>query len=411
MSDLAEVRRHWRALLAAALGMGAGLSVNIYITGIFSPHLVAEFGWTKSQFAMVGTLSMLVLISVPIFGRLTDRFGVRRVAAVGAVSMPLSFVGLSLFDGSFGEYCALIAVQTLLGTATTATVYSRLVAERFTGARGLALAIVTCGPAAVGAVGGPLLNGFVDQHGWRAGYQVLAAFSAVASALALALIPSRAGDRAGAVSTRRPAVQDYGAILRSPAFWILVGGMFLCNLPQSLQGLQLKMMLSENGIDSAGAAMMMSAYATGVIVGRFLCGLCLDRYPAEIVAALTMGLPGLGLFVIASTWDAPLAIGAAVLLVGLSQGGESDVVGYLVVRHFPVQIYSSVFGLVAALIGVSSGVGAGLLSASFRFSDRYAPYVFLTGIAVIAGGAMLLLLGRLRSERASVAEGVSTAPG
>jgi MFS family permease len=55
-------------------------------------------------------------------------------------------------------------------------VYTRLIAARFGRARGLALAMVASGPAIFGALGAPLLSRFIDAHGWRTGYQALAAF-------------------------------------------------------------------------------------------------------------------------------------------------------------------------------------------------------------------------------------------
>ena len=394
MTYLGELRFHWRALLASAIGQGSGLSINTYIAAIFAPELIAEFGWAKSDFALLGMATMLTLVGVPIMGRLTDLFGVRRIAAIGVISMPLSFLALSLFEGSFNDYFVLVSLQIIFGTATTATVYSRLVAERFDLARGLALAIVMCGPAVAGAIGTPLLNEYVDTHGWRAGYRALALFSGISGALALALIPGLQPSATKQLRTQRPAAKDYRLIASNKAFWILIAGVFLCNLPQTLQGLQLKLLLADNGIASTQAALMISSFAIGVIVGRFICGIALDRLAPHVVAAIAMGLPCIGMFMIASNQDATLFVGIAVLLMGLSQGAEGDILAYLVVRYFGVQIYSSVLGLVIAAVGISSGIGSALLSFSLRGSDSYAPFVVATGIAVLLGGLLFLLLGR-----------------
>ncbi|MGH8523486.1 MAG: hypothetical protein ACREXY_04505 [Gammaproteobacteria bacterium] len=58
-----------------------------------------------------------------------------------------------------------------------------------------------------------------------------------------------------------------------------------------------------------------------------------------------------------SRLDAPWALALAVALMGLSQGAEGDVAGFLVMRHFGIGVYSSVLGIVIASLGVTSAAG------------------------------------------------------
>ena len=393
MNYLGELRVNWRSLLASTVGHGAGLAASAYIIGTFAPHLLAEFGWSKSDFALLGTATLLTLVCLPIIGRLTDLFGVRRVAITGVLFLPLSYLALSFFNGELRVFIAITVLQVIFGTTTTSTVYSRLVAERFQNARGLGLAIMASGPAIVGAIGAPLLSNYIDTNGWRAAYQALAIFTACFGIIALFLIPPQ--EYPGTLPrSKRQARRDYKAIVRSPAFWVIAGGIFLCNIPQPLHGLQLKMMLLENGAGLSFASKLVSMYAVGVIIGRFVCGLALDRLPAHWVAAIGMGLPSIGMFVLASSIDTPWALASAVLLMGLSQGAEGDIAGYLVLRHFKVDIYSSVLGLVIAALGIGSAIGAGLLSLALKNTGGYDLYLVLTAIGVLIGSGLFLLLGR-----------------
>lgn len=393
MKYLGELRTHWRSLLASTLGHGAGLGASAYILGTFAPHLLAEFGWSKADFALMGTVTLLTLVCLPFVGRLADLFGVRRVAITGVIFLPLSYYGLSYFNGELYHFMGVVVLQVLFGTSTSTTVYSRLVAERFDTARGLGLAIMASGPAIAGAIGAPLLSDYIDAHGWRAGYQVLAAYTAIGGLFALALIPADTHHTPQLRQERRSA-HDYRAILRSPAFWLIAGGIFLCNIPQPLHGVQLKLMLLDNHADSAVAARLVALYATGVIIGRFICGVALDRLPAHLVAAVGMGLPAIGMFVLASSVDTVPALTFAVMMMGLSQGAEGDIAGYLVLRHFKVQIYSSVLGIVIGALGFASSLGAGLLSLALRMSGGYDVYLVLTAIGVLVGSGLFLLLGR-----------------
>lgn len=393
MTYLQEFRAHWRALLSSTIGHGAGLAVSAYIIGTFAPPLMAEFGWSRADFALLGTATLLTVVCLPVIGRITDLFGVRRVATVGVVFMPLSYLALSTFDGQLHTFIAITILQVLFGTTTTSTVYSRLVAERFERARGMGLAIMASGPALIGAIAAPLLSDYIDEQGWRAAYRLMAVLSAGFGALALLLIPRQVRP---VILRRRSAPRDYTAILRNPAFWVIAGGMFLCNLPQPLHGAQLKLMLLDNGLDSASASGLISLYAIGVLIGRFACGLALDRLPAHWVAACSMGLPSLGMLLIASSYDAYAALGAAVLLMGLSQGAEGDIAGYLVVRHFGLEVYSSVLGLVIAALGVASAIGAMTLSASLAASGHYVVFLKAGAIGVLMGAALFAMLGHAR---------------
>jgi hypothetical protein len=76
-----EFRSDPRPLIGAALGLGSGLGNIPFITGIFAPHLMAQFGWSRSAFALVASAGVLVLLALPVWGRL---FGRCRPPAIGA---------------------------------------------------------------------------------------------------------------------------------------------------------------------------------------------------------------------------------------------------------------------------------------------------------------------------------------
>jgi predicted MFS family arabinose efflux permease len=394
MTYFGELKANWRALLASALGLGAGLSINSYVLSVFAPHLLQAFGWSKAQYALLGTTVMATLFCLPIVGRLTDVFGVRRIALIGVISTPLSYLAFSRCDGDIREFVAIMLLQVIFGTTTTATVYSRLVAESFTRARGRAFALVAGWPAIVGAVGVPLLTHTIETQGWRAAYEALAVFSAIVGTVALFLIPRRTESAVRPVTTRQRARADYAALARNPTFWLIVAGVFLCNLPQTLNSMQLNLMLIDNGVSTAQASMMVSIFAVGVIVGRFVCGIALDRLPSHLVAAVGMGVPAIGMFIIVSSIDTIGALSFATLLLGLSMGAEGDIYAYLVVRHFGVQVYSSVLGLTTAVLGIATAVGSVILSITLERTNSFTMFVGFGGIVTVIGSALFLLLGR-----------------
>ncbi|MFV8819360.1 MFS transporter [Haliea sp. E17] len=391
-----EFRRGWRPLAAATVGLSAGMSLNAYVTSIFGPYLLEAFAWSKAAFALMGTLSLVTIILIPVVGRLTDLFGVRVIALPGIIGYPVSLVLLSMLQGDIRVFYALILLQTIFCIGTTTAVYCRLVAQAFNRSRGLALAICACGPAVVGALASPALTSFNEAFGWRAGYQVLAVFSALLGIVTLLLLP-RTNREAMLVQRReRNARKDYATILRHPAFWALLTGAFLCSMPHALAYSQIKLMLQEHGVTPMQAGYMVSVFAGGVLLGRFGAGAALDRFPTHIVSAVVMGLPAIGLFIMA-TDNAPLGLLVlSVALLGLSFGGEADVLAYATAQYFPIAIYSSVVGLLLSAVGVAIGLGSTLLSYTLTLADSFSLFMTVAGTAVITGAFCFLWLGRLQ---------------
>src|SRR3546814_6750802 len=151
------------------------------------------------------------------------------MATIGVNWTPLVLLALCAMTGALALFFVLTLIQiTVLGSCTTAPVYSRLSTFRVDRARGLALALAACAPAIVAAALIPSFAGFVETHGWRAGYRALALYTAMGGAIALLMIPA-GSDRAGTIKTSAPVKRDYRAIVRNRAFQLIVLGFVLTN--------------------------------------------------------------------------------------------------------------------------------------------------------------------------------------
>jgi MFS family permease len=389
-----ELRGGWRPLLAVVIGLSSGLVMTSYTIGIMGPHLVAEFGWAKSDMALVGVLAIFAVFLFPFVGRSADVLGVRKTAAIGVIASPILFFALSRIN-TLGAYAVLYTLQAAVLVTTTPPVYCRIVVQYFKEGRGLALGIASAGPALAVAVGGPFFNNFITDHGWRAGYLVLAAYTMIGGLIALLMLPPEMrGDKSRSVPRPKRARADYALIFRSAPFWIIFIAILLCSLPQAVMTSQLSLILEENGAAGKAASIMISAYASGMIIGRLVSGVALDRFSARWVATISLALSGLGLLVIASGWDSRPVLFFSVLTFGLSVGAESDVVAYLVVRNFGLRLYSSVHSIVATSTAVAAVLGSVMLSVFLKNTSFYAPFLGITGVLAVLGSLLFLLLPR-----------------
>lgn len=396
MKYAGEFREHWRSWVGAALGLSVGAGTQAYSNSLFAPHLIAEFGWDRATFALQGTLAVFMFLIIPFVGRLTDLFGARRIAIFGVVTLPLSYLAFSLQNGSLALFFALSIAKMLIGATTASLVYCRIVALKFTVARGLALAICASAPALLMAVCVPLIGAVVDAHGWRVGYQALAAVTLAVGLLAVAIIPPQHPVARTREDDQPRARKDYGTIFRTRAFWIVLGAMFLCNAPNVLVSSQFGLMLVEQEVDLAMVPWLLSLYGTSVVIGRFACGLALDQFPTHTVAAISMAMPAIGLFLLGAELHVSAVIVIAIVCIGLAQGAEGDLVAYIVARYFPKALYGSVAGLVGAGLALASSLGAVALSVILYLTDSFQPFLQLMAVTTLIGASLFLLLRNQR---------------
>jgi MFS family permease len=182
--------------------------------------------------------------------------------------------------------------------------------------------------------------------------------------------------------------------LRNGLFWLLAISMLLCNLPQAIILTQLNLMVAEQGILGEAASIMVSAYALGMMAGRLISGLALDRLPSRLVATFGLCVSAIGLLVMGSGGASLAVLAISVLAIGLSFGAESDILAYLISRHFSARRFSTVYGMLSSVISISAMLGAASLSLVLRMTESYKPFLLTTGFCVLLGALLLLLLPR-----------------
>ena len=389
MSYLGEFRQNARPLAAASLGAGTSLPFFAYTNSVFAAYLIQEFGWSRSQFALVGITMLATLPFLPLVGRITDLFGVKRVALAGTLLLSPCFIAYSLMQGSFVVFLVIFTAVLGIASMTSPLTYSRLVAESFDKARGLALTIMNCTPAVLAIVAVPVLTWSIETFGWRSSFLGLGVFAFVCGIVAVLLVPPArtSADPKQTSPTQRAhaAREDYGLIVRSGVFWIILAALFLCMLQTPLHSGQMNLMLLDNGLTPQTASNIVSVYALGTIVGRIGCGLALDRFATPIVTAVSMALPAFGYFLLGTHLDGVTIITFSMFLVGLAVGAESDLIPYLVARYFKTRIFNTTLGLVMSCSFLSSAAGALMISLTLKLTDSFAPFLFLVTGTVTFG--------------------------
>jgi len=395
---LGEIVANRRPLFAAMLGVGTGMGFLTYVNSIFAPYLLDEFGWSRAQFALIGLSMFSTIVVLPLVGRLTDRVGVRPPAIVGTLAIPLLLVAYSLQGGDFKYYLMLASLMLAAGALTSPVVYTRLLAERFVRAQGIALTIVTSAPAIMGGLLAQPITHFNDRFGWRMGFLVLALFVFLVNVLAVCLIPAQVANpasRQAADRSSNTSEMRFSEIFRMRTFWVLITGFMLCMLPTTLTSTQLSLVLLDQGLSRIEVGAMVSLFAGGTIAGRILCGLALDRFPVRLVTLVSMVIPAFGFFLLASPLDAQWAVAIAIVSIAGTVGAESDLMSYLVSRYFPLEVFSSTLGLLFCAVFFASGLGAVLTSYTLSLGGGLNPFLYAVCLPVAVGSGLFLMLPNL----------------
>lgn len=389
-----EIRLNWQALMSGAFGMALGSALSHYTLSLFGPAMIKDLGWSKADFALIGSVPLATLLLIPVAGRFTDRFGTKVAAIMGFLGVPLGFLAMSMMSGNLIEYFGIYLAQHVFGILTTSLVFCRVIVERFDAARGMALSLTMSAPPLAGAIAAPFLAGIIAEDGWRAGYLAMAAITATGGLIAILLMGRNQRRTAPRPATVKLTRTEFFGLIRNPMLLLIIGGMLLVNIPQSFASSQLKLVAIANGVADGTATAMVSLYAVGVVIGRFLTGIALDvKVRPHIVAIVALGLPAIGYLVFASAVTSTAILMAGVLLIGLAQGAESDVGAYLISRKFDIKNFSLLLSFVTMSIGLGSAIGSLVLSFTLRASDSYTPYLILSAVGTLLGAAAFGMTG------------------
>ena len=218
---MTEWQRGWRVVLGAALAAGTGVNLLYNVSSIFLPQLQKETGWTLGQFSQITALVGLGSLAAPAAGWAMDRFGLRRVYALGMILITLLYVGITMMPMILPLYALAVFMAGPIGLMTSSIAYTRAVNGWFVRHRGFALSLAATGLSLSAIVFPPLFERLTTAEGWRAGYLALALLAALIGlpAILFLLRDEPAANAPDAATHVAPG--DTGHI-RTAAFWLLV---------------------------------------------------------------------------------------------------------------------------------------------------------------------------------------------
>ncbi|MHB9880371.1 MFS transporter [Pacificimonas sp. ICDLI1SI03] len=395
----AEWRCGWPVVFASALGISL-TTIHIYGVGLFFEPLEQEFGWSRGEVSGALLLpSVIALCLAPYGGRLIDKWGPRKVALPAITAYCASVAALSFTSAWIGSWWLLWILMGVSYTFLLPTVWSAAVSSWFIRGRGFALAVTLCGTGVGAAVIPALSNTLINQFGWRGAFIGLGIIGVIVILPVAFLCFYRAGDRPDPANAEKPATASPAAGysfkegVRTRYFYRLVIAGFGSTFAIVGLVVHLVPLLGTLDIDRGSAVAIASMVGIPSIIGRLSIGFLIDRFHGPYIGAVSIGLPTISVLMLLAFPGSVTAAIIAIVILGLSIGGEYDAVIYLSTRYFGLLSFGALFGVVAALISLGMGTGPMIAGTIFDLTGSYHFFLILVIPLTAIPAWMLATLG------------------
>jgi MFS family permease len=405
----------WRMVAAAFMVALFGWGLGFYGPGIYLVALRDGHGWSAADIASAIT-GYYVLGATLIFffvGSAFDRYGVRRVVAVGALAMAAGVAVLPLVSRLWHVHAAFALMSVGWATMSGAAV-NIIVAPWFDRRRGFAASLALNGASAGGLVMAPLLIFLIDRFGFAAALWSTGALMLVVLLPLLWLVvrPKRAGEHhwidQPAASERRQSEQtaqaaqapwNPAAVLRSASF-LTISIPFALGLTAQVGFLthQVAFLAPMIGTVAAGWAVSLTTFAA--VVGRIATGLFVDRVDRRAVSCANFLVQVAAMGVLMSAASTP-ALLAGCVLFGLALGNVVSLPGLIVQQEFSQRDFARVISMVIAINQFTFAFGPGLLAWLQHAQGTYTR-ALLACLLMQAAAAVIVLLpvmARIKTSR------------
>jgi MFS family permease len=391
-------RTAWLVVAVSSVGLFfhfGSLLVNAF--GVFLTTLCDQFHWSRGQVSGAFALATLAaMLTMPLTGWLTDRFGSRRPILFCMVVFGALYASLGFLTPHLWHLYAVFLILGLVGPGTSAVPHASLISRWFTGRRGLALGLAMSGTATGGVIWPRATQALMDQFGWRNAYAISGgAVLLVAVPLLLLFLkepsaPVRSSSQSAADGEADGLTR--GEALRGSLLWLLLFAFVIVSMSIQACMIHLIPMLKDRGMTPASAALASSLFGAAGIVGRLGIGYLLDKLPAERVPAIAFSVVAAGIFLLFAGATGASAYAAA-MLIGFGYGSESATIPYLVGRYFGLRSFGEIYSYLFITVPLGGALGPLLMGAAFDRNGSYQLALLFCGVATVVAALALLRLG------------------
>ena len=381
-----------------------------YGNGVYLAHLTNDRGWpiatVSNAFTLFYWLGALLIVAT---GRLVDRIGPHRSAAVGALALALAVI-LIAHVPSIEQFYFAMCLMALGWAWMSGAAINTTIARWFDRKRGLALSVALTGASMGGMLVVLLMVWSIGRFGYSNGLSLIAVVLTGVVLLLIALCfvrePAQLGqfvDEArpphGArlpdhLPTVAPLVEEPWPLRRllTMRAFVTTALAFSVALLAQVGLLTHQITMIQELLTREVATTAVAITSISAVLGRLAAGALADTVPRRRLAALNFAIQLIGLLLYAWAGSASMVYLACVFY-GLGVGNLIALPGLLAQHEFPPAQFAHVTRWLTAITQASYALGPALLGSIREHSGSYfAVLMFCCGLLLISSA--LIWFGR-----------------
>jgi len=325
----------WVMLPVAVLGQLCTSPGQTYGISAFNDRFREDLQLSHTSLTtayMLGTL--LASLSLPFFGSLMDRHGIRRVMTMVVLLFGITCMATSQVNGLITLFVAFLMLR-MLGQGALSLLSGNTLSMWFDARLGTASGLMSVGAAGAFAVVPNLNLYLIGQLGWRHAYFTL---GWIVWSLMLPVLwlfyrnrPEDVGQRPDGradiqdhMSPQQAALQyrwamDLGQAMRTRAYWLVMSNFVCWAMVGTAIIFHLVDLLAERGIARSEAGGFFAYFAGSMVLMQFTGGVLADRCGLGWLFCLSMAGMGCSVFYLLQV-DGLASLSVFAIALGASQG-------------------------------------------------------------------------------------------
>ncbi|WCK54912.1 MFS transporter [Aneurinibacillus sp. Ricciae_BoGa-3] len=401
-----KIHYAWIILLLAFFGLLATQGARLAF-GAFIEPWQHDFAADRGSISFISTISFIVYgLSQPLFGRLIEKVGVRRIFSFSVLLVGISFF-LTKFVTSTWQLYILYGILASVGVGGASGVAASVaVTTWFHKKRGLAFGIIEAGFGAGQMIMVPASLYLIEGLGWRTAVVLLGLFlSCIVFPILLIFMRSTPADirlrplgeegQNGEVHSNRTEKATnlpLLSLLFMKPFWGLVIPFFICGMTTTgLMDTHLVPFCYDQGFSTDMTGMAVGVLAAFNIVGSLFSGQLADRWDNRFMLVALYMLRSVSILILLLSHQSFWLLVFSVIF-GLVDFATSVPTQLLAAKYFKNHSVGLILGLLSMGHQIGSAVGAYLPGMLYTRSGNYHLTFIIAILLLILGSLFTLLL-------------------